>query len=67
MKDFKSEAGAPELQLSFVITSVPKKKGIGEGTDANEMAQIGMSILRLLMRKRLNMCSSGAGESWKCT
>jgi len=66
MKSFTSEAEVPALQLSFTIIGVPNEEVFGGDINDDERVQIGMSILRLRKRKRLNIGSSRARGAWHC-
>jgi len=63
-KRLTSEAETPALELSFTIIGVPKEEVFGGDMNDDERVQIGMSILRLRKRKRLNIGSSGARGAW---
>jgi len=50
-KSFKTEAGAPSLQLSFAIIGVPEEETISENPNDDDIVQIGRFILQLRRRK----------------
>lgn len=46
-KNFTSEANAPILELSFVITCIPQDKTIGDNDNDDELTLVGRLELQL--------------------